>query len=161
MRRGSERGTGATRGGASLTDTSRGVSITVDYTLTLAIATLVVTSLFITGGNFVADQREEVVRTELQVIGQHVAADVARADRLGQAGASGTRVALNTTLPGRVSGVGYTVDVDSSGTIRLTAPDQSVSVAVEVDTAADLQDTRVSGGNLLVVYESGELEVTA
>lgn len=149
------------RGTGRLAGDDRAVSVTLDYALTLVIATLVVTALFVTAGEFVADQREQVIRTELQVVGQHVASDVERADRLSVAGSGAETVVVNASLPDRVSGDGYAIDVSSSGWINLSSDPSGVAVSVRVDTKTPLRDGAVSGGDLAVVYDGGELEVVS
>jgi len=145
----------------------RAVSRTLDYTLTLAIATIVITGLFIAASDFVSDQRERVVRTELSVIGQRIATDVNSADRLVAAGrASQTDLTVHQSLPAQVTGSTYTVEVaEQHGNqwINLTTASLDVSVSVRVNTTTPLTETAIGGGEVSVVYDSGanELEVTS
>jgi hypothetical protein len=144
----------------------RGQSTTLDYTLSLAVATLVLTALFTTAGDFVTDQRQDVIRTELSVIGQHVASEVTAADRLVQSG-DADRLVANRSLPDRATGSSYSIDIaDAPGgpqlrQVTLSTENPEVSVTVRFRTATDLVETAVQGGDVTVVYDPGsdELEV--
>lgn len=59
----------------------RGTSTTLSYVLTLSIATVLVGGLIVAGSTFVKDNREEVIRQELQVIGEHIASNIEQVDR--------------------------------------------------------------------------------
>lgn len=60
----------------------RGVSMTVSYILGLSIAFLLVIGLFLTAGDFVTEQRETSIRTEMEVLGEQIATDITLADRM-------------------------------------------------------------------------------
>lgn len=140
----------------------RGQSTTLDYTLSLAVATLVLTALFAAAGDFVTTQREDVIRTELGVIGEHVASEVTAADRLVESGDTDELVA-NRTLPDRVTGSSYSIAVENDGgtarLITLSTGNPEVSVTVTFRTETDLAETTLQGGDVTVVYDSDELEV--
>lgn len=142
----------------------RAVSTTLGYTLSLTVATLLVGGLLIASGGFVEDQRERTVRNELQVIGQQVSADVAAADRLASTDGTNDRVVVGRNLPNEVTGVRYTIAVESDGgetylTLSTNSPD--VSVRVNLATETSVAETDVSGGDVRVVYDpsADELEV--
>lgn len=140
----------------------RGQSTTLQYTLTLAVATLVVTGLFVAAGDLVTSEREQVVRTELEVVGQQLAGELSAADRLVRSSEGTQALAINVSLPPEVTGAGYTVAVSDDGTdqwINLTAASPDVSVSVRVDTGTDLADGSVQGGDLSIVYDGSALEV--
>lgn len=141
----------------------RGVSKTIEYVLTLAITASLIGGLLVAGGNFVDDRREEVVRQELEVIGQHIASNVEEADRLVQAGGGGssTTVEVNQTFPNRVTGSTYSVELveDSGGSLRLNATRPDVSVTVEIDNSTALDSSQADGGKVSVVYDSGDDEL--
>lgn len=150
---------------------SRAVSTTLSYTLTLSIATLLVTGLLIAGSEYVTDRREEVIRDELTVVGEQVAADLARADRLvvagkegnGDAGDDTISVRLDQTFPERVSGSTYQISLaPATDEVVLTATDPAVTVTVSVTTETGVADSTVDGGTVRIEYDSSddELEVT-
>lgn len=147
---------------ARLAIDERAVSTTLGYTLSLTVATLLVGGLLIAGGGFVEDQRERTVRNELQVIGQQVSADVAAADRLASTDGTNDRVVVSRNLPNEVTGVRYTIAVESDGgETYLTLSTDSPDVSVRVDFAAEtsVAETDISGGDIQVTLMDGELEV--
>ncbi|WP_423999376.1 DUF7266 family protein [Haloarcula salina] len=140
---------------------NRAVSTTLSYTLTLTIATLLVTGLVVAGSDFVNDRREEVVREELAVIGQQVASDLAQADRLVQAAHGGSpTVTLRRSYPERVAGSGYRISLDGpNDRVALESVEPSLSVTVDIETTSAMGTSTVNGGVVVVTYESGQLEV--
>ena len=136
--------------------TDRGVSTVVGYVIALAIAATLVGGLLIAGGDFVEDTREEVVRQELAVIGQRLAANVEAADRLVVAGEGPPAVAVNETFPEQATGTTYRAELtpEDGGTLYLNATDPSVSVAIEVDNTTALRRSSAGGGDVSVVYDA-------
>lgn len=134
--------------------TTRAVSTTLSYVLTLSITVLLISGLFIAAGNFVENERERVVRSELQVIGQRLASAVESADRLASA-ASGGDATVDESVPATVGGIPYTVTVETGGTDRLVLESHQpdVTVTVTVVTDATLNESSISGGNVVVVYD--------
>lgn len=127
-------------------------------------AALAVTGLVAAAGDFVNDQREQVVRTELDVVGEQLADRLVAADRLVQSGNQTDRLVVNATMPNRVAGVSYTVSVADTGSSRwlnLTSHGPEVTVAVKLETETDLVENSISGGNVDIVYgpTADELEV--
>lgn len=144
----------------------RGQSTALEYTLALGVASLVITGLFLAAGDFVTSQREQVVRTELGVVGEQLAGEVAAADRLVQAGESTGQLSLNTSLPQTVAGASYVVEVANTGGgasqwINLSTQDPEVSVSVRLETETDLAPARIQGGHVEVRYDAtaNQLEV--
>jgi len=138
------------------------VSTTLDYTLSLAIATILITGLFFAAGDFVGQQRERVVQTELRVIGERIVSDVTAADRLVEAGDGSTTVEINQSLPERATGLTYRVELSTnSGTnwVNLSTSTPDVSVAVQFDTATPVAERAIVGGDVTVIYTGTELEV--
>ncbi|MCU4716614.1 DUF7266 family protein [Halapricum hydrolyticum] len=136
----------------------RAVSTTVNYVLGLSIAFLLIAGLFLAGGDFVQDQRETSVETELRVIGEQFAADMESADRLAQTTENGT-VVVERSAPSRVSGTGYTVAIEGGDDPRLvlTAHDPDVEVTAQFSNRTAVQPTRISGGSIQVTETGGQL----
>lgn len=133
----------------------RGQSTALDYTLSLAVASLVITGLLVAAGDFVTHQREEVVRTELGVVGEQLAGEVAAADRLVRASDTES-LSLNASLPETVAGASYTVAVDDTATgewLNLTSQDPDITVSVRLETETPLDPDTVGGGRIRVVYD--------
>lgn len=143
----------------------RAVSTTVGYVLNVSVAMLLVTGLLVTGSNFVEDQRERAVRTELQVLGQQVASEAAAADRLVRE--SGTEeLEFRQALPETVAGTSYTIEIDPPAmneyeiTLQTRNPSVTVSVRLYSETDIDTEgDNPVSGGDLAIRYTGTGLEV--
>lgn len=140
----------------------RAVSTALNYVLSLAIATILITGLIIGGGDFVEDRQEQVIRSELQVIGQQVAADVDRADRLLTAGDGTTEVSVSQSLPRELAGSSYHIELDpgSPGQVVLRSSSPEVTVGIRVETQSTLQSSVASGGTVVVTNAGGDLEVT-
>jgi len=143
----------------------RGVSTAVGYVLTLSVSTLLIGGLLVGLGGFVEEQRAGTARDELRVIGQQVASDLSAADRLARAG-SASEVRIDRQLPDTITGATYRIEVRAGANpgdpdrivLRTTNPEVTVELSVYVETA--VADSTVSGGNVVVELDGGQLEVT-
>ena len=133
------------RGDRSRTARDRGTTPALTYVLAIGIVTLLISGLLIATTDFVDGERERVVREELEIVGERLAADAMAVDRLAVEGANTTQ---RTTVPETVAGVAYYVDVVgcSSGNacLALTSADPSfdVNVTVPVDNRSAMTVTR-------------------
>lgn len=136
-------------------DDERAASITLNYVLAIAISAVLVTGLLVAGGNFVADQQESVVRNELSVVGQRLAADIERVDRMVAAGDDVDAARINRSLPTAAVGERYDVELDASPDpeLVLTAEGADVSVSVSISNRTSLADSSVRSGSVAVVYD--------
>lgn len=143
-----------------MADVSRGVSTTLGYVLNLGVAAILVTALMLSAGTLVDNQREQAVETELEVIGERVAADLGAADRLARASDGGS-VRYVVEVPDRVAGTTYDVQVNESGDdhIVLVSDRPRVRVSVPYDSETPVTNATQSGGQFAVVYEADTLEV--
>lgn len=143
----------------------RAVSTTVGYVIGLGIMTLLITGLFIAGGDFVNDQRQGAIRSELQVIGQQMSNDIARIDRMvdGADPSNVETISVSEQLPPEVAGSDYNVEVVTSASepyLRLTTSGPDISVRVNVTARTALAASTIDGGSYRVVYDgTGTLEV--
>lgn len=145
--------------------TDRAVSTVANYAVLLGIVTLLISGLFVGTSGLVTGQQERVIRSELTVLGNQIAADLGAADRLArQAGESGTmRATLD--LPEHVGGSTYRIRVTDGATdtqyeltLLSTAPE--VSVTILVRTHLSLATGTVDGGDIAIVYTAPDtLEV--
>lgn len=130
----------------------RATSTTLSYVLTLSIATLLVGGLIVAGSTFVEDRREQVIRQELKVIGEHVAGNIDQVDRYARAADSLERATLNQTFPDDVTGATYDLRLVGGSDPRLflnaTQPDVSVNVNVTAQTT--IADSDADGGTIVV-----------
>lgn len=140
--------------------TDRGVSITVNYVMSIMIATMLMTGLLMAVGDTLENRRESSARAELDVIGQRVAADLATADRLAQAG--GENVVVEASLSRTVAGLRYTIDVnatDDGSELTLSTDTLEVESTIQFDNATAVTNTSVAGGDIEIVLVDEELEV--
>lgn len=146
---------------------SRGVSTALGYVLGLTISALLISVLLVGVGGFVESERERVVQTELDVVGQQLASDIATADRLVQGSEPGTNsvsVRFESRLPRQIANSGYTVEIDPAASQLVLRTDRpTVAVVVGVKTTTDLAESTTAGGRLVVEYDpaTDTLEVVA
>ena len=139
--------------------TDRGVSVALNYVLSLAITTLLISGLLFATGDVVGDRRESIVRGEMQVVGERISAGLAMADRLARTGA--TEVSVEVAAPRRIGGEPYSIALDAADrAVVLETTDESTSVRVPVRNGTALASSTANGGPIEVVLDAGgELEV--
>lgn len=145
----------------------RGVSTTLSYVLTLSITTLLLAGLLIATGGYVDDRREQIVRSQLEVVGQQTAATIESADHLadttGTAGSSTVRVSRN--LPERIARTGYAIEIrdGSPPEVVVSADTRNLNVVVTVPVVVEAPDgvrpVSVQGGDIVVVYDFDDDEL--
>ncbi len=145
-------------------DDDRAVSVTVGYTLNLAIAAVLFSALLIAGAGLIESQTRTVTHDELSVTGQQLSAELSAADRLVRAGESsdGIELSIQTELPERTAAGGYTMRIehtDGTGTIDLETRDPNVEVTVPFRSRTEIENTTVGGGAVQIEYDDGSLEV--
>ncbi|WP_396613008.1 hypothetical protein ACH9L7_07020 [Haloferax sp. S1W] len=146
--------------------TTRAASTTLGYVLTLTITTILISGLMVAAGGFVADERERVTRTELEVVGQRLAANIEAGDRVAAATDDQTTVSVSSRLelPSQVAGTTYriTIDPDASGRSHLVleSADPKVTVRVPFVNQTQIASGSVDGGDVLVEYDGTRLEVS-
>lgn len=130
----------------------RAVSVTLNYVLTLAITTVLMTGLLFAAGNVVEDRRDSATRSELRVVGERVVTNLMAADRLVQTDAS--EVVMVTDGPDRVAGLEYTVSLNAtSQEIVLSTADPEIVVRVTFDNTTAVSDSSVDGGRTRIVLD--------
>jgi hypothetical protein len=144
---------------ASTPRAARAVSITVNYVIVLAITAVLVSGLLVGAGGYVQDQRTSVVREELTVVAEQLAAGIDGADRLARADARSRSVRVGVNLPPRVAGESYRIDVvevsapadqPARHELRLESARSGVRVRLTVTTLVDLDEGSVNGGWVVV-----------
>lgn len=142
--------------------TDRAVSVTVSYVMTITIATLLLSGLAVSAGGLIESQSERAIESELEVLGQQLAADVESADRLATvAKGANAEVRIETRLPTRVAGTGYDITIAESDLV-LRSTDPSISVTVPLTVTNDLAEGRtIRGGDVVIGWSTGtdQLEV--
>lgn len=147
----------------------RGQSVSINYTLSLVIVTLLISGLFMAMSDFLDNEREHVTRSELEVLGNRIAADIATTDRLARTTRTDAQVEVRTNIPTEVAGSQFGVTITSSSPagidhydveIQLKAPVVGVSKNVSTRTSTEVVGSTLNGGRYEVVYDGSTLEVT-
>lgn len=143
-----------------MADVSRGVSTTLGYVLNLGVAAILVTTLMVSAGTLVDNQQDRALRTELDVIGDRIASDIAATDRLARA-SDGGGVRYVVVIPRRVVGSSYEIQINESGNnqIVLDAGRSDVSVTVDFASETPVESATRSGGRFALVYENGTVVI--
>ena len=141
-----------------MSGTDRGTVPALTYVLAIGITSLLIAGLLITANGYLTDRREQVVRNELEVVGERLAAEVVAADQVSDGGG---RVAQRTTVPTDIAGAGYHVslaDCPTAGAcLRLESadPDVNASATVPVNNRSDIRLARVDPRTIRIVTEPG------
>lgn len=138
----------------------RGVSFTVSYVLTVAIAVILVAGIVTAAGQSVQSQQKTVVRDSAIVVSDETAATVMAADRLARAGGETapshpTTVTVSLTLPETLAGQQYTVLLNTSegsATVIVTSSDPDIVVETPIRNETVVEESTVNGGEVNVVY---------
>lgn len=155
----------------------RAVSTVVSYVLILGIVALLVTILMSVFAPLVTNQQEKTVRSTFEVLGNDVAGDIERVDRLAtEAGGNGT-VTYRTRLPSRVGGSPYDIEIapcdeldlcdDPGGGgyyygVTVRSENHDTSTTVRLRTEHEIDGGRIDaldGGNLKISFGGTLLEV--
>lgn len=130
--------------------TDRAVSVSLNYVLTLAITTMLMTGLLFATSSIVEDRRDSATRSELRVVGEQVASSLMAADRLAQSDASTVEVVAEG--PERVAGSRYTVTLNgTSQEVVLETGNGDVVVRVPFDNTTAVSESSASGGRVSIV----------
>ncbi|MFB6148449.1 MAG: hypothetical protein ABEJ48_02185 [Halobacteriales archaeon] len=147
----------------------RAVSTALSYTITLTITAVLISGLLVSGTQFLESEQKRAINSELDVLGNRVAADLAAADRLVQAGneSGNVTLTLSEAIPQTVAGAPYRMNITREGngpynvTIELFTTDPSVTVTVGIKTTTPVANTTIVGGPFVIEYDEStdELEV--
>ena len=155
--------------GSQTSKTDRAVSITVNYVLVLGITAVLISGLLVGAGGYVQDQRENVVREELSVVAEQLAAGIDDADRLARAHDRSVvddsrTVRIGVDLPTRVAGESYRIEVRTVSTpgeqparhgLTLRSSSTRVSVTLSISTVVGMKNGSVGGGQVIVRLDTG------
>ena len=155
------RGLTGRRGAGGWSRSDRAVSITVNYVIALSITAVLISGLLIGAGTYVENERDQVVREELTVVAEQLAAGIDDADRLARTAGDPT-VRVGVDLPRRVAGESYRIEITNLSApgpqperyeLTLRSSRSGVSVTLTVSTLEAMSETSVNGG--WVVVETG------
>lgn len=143
----------------------RGVSFTVSYVLTIAIAVLLVGGIILTAGQTVKTQRESAIRDAATVTGDETAAAVMAVDRLVRASneTNETNVTTALALPETLADQPYTVSLNASGgegIVVVEADSPGVVVRTPLAVETPVRNATVAGGDVRVVYRRSTGKLT-
>lgn len=140
--------------------TDRGVSTALGYILGLAVVTALVSGLFFLTADIVTDEQERAIQSELEVIGNRLAADISTVDRLALSADNAT-VRLARELPETVAATSYQIVLTSDGsrpaTIELETQNPDVTVSVFVMNGTAIGNSTASGGDITIRYNGMEV----
>lgn len=144
----------------------RGQSIAINYTFSLIIVSVLMSGLFIAMSGFLDNERENVTRSEFDVLGNRIAADIATVDRLALTTSGDADVRVRTEIPPTVAGTEYEVTITStpvSGAfeveIELRAQDVSIVKNVSTRTRLPVTTSTFGGGAFEVSSDGSTIEV--
>lgn len=134
----------------------RGTSITVTYSLTVAVSSLLIMGLLLSAGGMLDRQQDDAVREQLQDLSTRVTSELFRADQLASTMTWTDNIELRTDLPITVAGTGYRVDLvaGTPSTVYLNSTSSQISVPVELDNETSICPATANGGQLTVVYDA-------
>lgn len=137
----------------------RAVSTVVSYVVLLGVLAVLVSVVLVGATDYVDGRREQVIRSELEVLGNRLAADLTTADALAGSTDRGT-VEIESALPERVARSHYRVSISDvpgpdSYALTLESTDPTVVVTVPLKIEQDLATGRYGGGDLVISYDGG------
>ena len=144
---------------------NRGLSTVVGYTMILGIIALLTTGLVVSMGGFVDGHTDDTTHSTFEVVSNTLAADVDTADRLVQSTEHPDTIAVTASLPERVAGNEYEIDIETPehgySVITFQSDRADVFATVTVRTETTVTPTTVEGGDLRIQYdvENDSLEV--
>ena len=149
----------------------RGVSIAITHVLTIGITTVFIAGLLIGAASLLDHQREASTDATLETIGERLANEISKADRVGDG-----NVTVVTDHQRQVTGSGYAVALHDAGAdacideplvsddqpcLVLESHGEELVVAVPLDERVEVADGQspVTGGNIEIVAENGEISL--
>lgn len=136
-------------------DWNRAVSTTLGYVLTLGITAILVSGLLFAAGNFVEEQREDVIQTELDIVGEQIASHIHAADRLNQSGEGETEVLITQPFPAEVTRNPYDITLveEEDPYLLLESRRPDVSSKVPLTNTTAVAQSSASGGTIQIEYD--------
>lgn len=132
----------------------RAVSTTLGYVLTLAITAILVSGLLIAGGGFIEEQRERVIATELEVVGEQVANHLNAADRLNQSAEGDRNISIRQPLPANTAGTAYRITIveQEDPILRVATSDGDIATEIDLTNKTAMGQSTTSGGTVVIEY---------
>jgi hypothetical protein len=145
--------------------TDRAVSAVVGYAIMLVVIGILTSVMILGATNYVGAQRTDVTRTELTVVGNHLAADLTAADSLAGSLSSTGSATVQSDLAEFVAGGSYRIEIagtdsDHEYTITVHSDREDVTRTLTVMTDHDVTTGEFQGGRLTLSVTPDRLEVT-
>lgn len=144
----------------------RGLSVAVNYTLSLVIVAMLMSGLFMSMSSVLVSEREQTVQGEFDVLGNRVAADISAADQLASTTGGSGSVEIHTTIPSQVAGTDYLVQIASVAVgdyylvvIEFESRQVAVTREITVKTQHEVATASFSGEDYVIEFVGGKLEV--
>lgn len=141
----------------------RGVSTAVSYTIAVGITVILVAALLLSLGGLMDSQSDRTTDSELRVVGEGVATDLTKVDRLMNGLDEGDELAMRIDGPDRIAGQSYRVTLTDSSVTCSAPPCVEVatnerSYLVNVDLETSVTERTIPGGTIwIVAHEDGIL----
>lgn len=141
--------------------TDRAVSVQINYVLGLVIVTILLTGVLMSTNSVLRDQRRDVVRSEVQVIGNRVASDISAADQIVavSGGTSADELTVSSDVPAQFAGVGYSISVWSEANpgywlvhVGIDSDRLDVNETMSLKTQTPVANDTVTGGSYTIAY---------
>lgn len=150
---------------------TRGVNTAVGYVLAIGITTILVALLMISATGFVQSHQRSVISTEMDIVGQTIAAHAMDVDRTIQRSSSPT-VERTVNLPESLGGAQYTIEVRplaNSETVYDNDPPNETLYTVRITTNSPVAEStvllrsetniRTAGGSDHVIVNGGDIQI--
>jgi hypothetical protein len=140
---------------------ARSQALALDYVIGLGVALVLTMGLLVAAGGFIGDQREAAARSQLEVVGQQVAADVESADRLAAAVGTAGTVRIDRVLPGTIAGSLYRIELVESAdpTLELRTVRTNTTATVEFTNTTAVTASDVGGGRIAINYTADAIRL--
>jgi hypothetical protein len=135
---------------------TRATSITVTYTMTVAISAVLIMGLLVSAGGLVDRQRERLTQLQFEDIGTEVTSELVAVDQFVTASGEDS-VSNRLTLPTHVAGNPYDLVLTTAGataTLSVAAGGGSTSLSFDLQPQSDVCPTAIDGGAILVRYNA-------
>lgn len=136
---------------------SRAVSVTLDYVIMLGISTIAIAGLVTGAGAVLDDHSQATAQTELEAIGETLAAEIESLDRAESVGTVDAEYDLK--FPRSVAGSGYSISLQADEQtleLRTQAPPAESRIELSIDRLS-IETTTISGGSLRLVVRDNTL----
>lgn len=144
----------------------RGVTMPINYLLVIGVMALLSTGLLMTTSSYVENQQDQTIRSELEVIGNTLAGELAKIDRLAQRTGTTGEIEMEVKIPSQVAGSHYQIQIVAGGSdmyfIELSSANPEISVTISLKSRTTISEGSIDGDDLIVTFDTatGKLEVT-